>query len=161
MTADAGSTSTEVLAALIASPDLRGLPSRHLVAMAGYGREVALGAGTAILRIGGPADRFWVVIAGTIDVELHAPVVGAIPLSRLGPGGVLGVSWVAAPHVVELDATAVTAVQAIEVDAVALRARCDRDPELGRDLYQQFAGLLRNRLHATRIQLLDLYGTPR
>ena len=74
------------------------------------------------------------------------------------PGEILGVSWIASPYVSEFDATAVESGSAIEVDAACLRGKCIDDPELGHELYRRFATMLKSRLHATRLQLLDLYG---
>ncbi len=44
------------------------------------------------------------------------------------------------------------------LDAACLRGKCDDDPALGYEMYKRFAGLVRDRLQATRLQLLDLYG---
>ena len=58
----------------------------------------------------------------------------------------------------ESDAAAVEPGSATEVDAACLRGKCTDDPELGHELYRRFATMLKSRLHATRLQLLDLYG---
>ena len=42
----------------------------------------------------------------------------------------------------------------------ACAQKCAADPALGFDLAQRFARVLGERLHAARLQLLDLYGTP-
>ena len=68
-------------------------------------------------------------------------------------------SWIAAPYVNEFDATAVEHGSAIKVDAACLRGKCIDDPELGHELYRRFATMLKSRLRATRMQLLDLYGS--
>jgi CRP-like cAMP-binding protein len=53
---------------------------------------------------------------------------------------------------------AVTDTAAIALDAGCLRQKCDADPRLGYALVQRFAALLVQRLHATRLRLVDLYG---
>ena len=44
------------------------------------------------------------------------------------------------------------------LDGVCLRGKCQADTGLGFDLMQRFAAVLSSRLHATRVQLIDLYG---
>jgi CRP-like cAMP-binding protein len=52
----------------------------------------------------------------------------------------------------------VTDVSAVSVDAVCLRARCEADPALGYALMQRVAQVMYQRLQASRLQMLDLYG---
>lgn len=46
----------------------------------------------------------------------------------------------------------------IAFDAACLRAKCDDDHDLGYILIQRFARIMMQRLQATRLQLLDVYG---
>ena len=46
----------------------------------------------------------------------------------------------------------------IAFDGACLRGKCDADHELGYELMQRFAGVMLDRLQATRLQLLDVYG---
>jgi len=39
-----------------------------------------------------------------------------------------------------------------------VRAACDTDPALGYEFMQRFAAVMVERLQATRLQLLDVYG---
>ena len=41
---------------------------------------------------------------------------------------------------------------------MGLRGKCDEDPVLGYELMKRFAGIALQRLQATRLQLLDVYG---
>ncbi len=47
---------------------------------------------------------------------------------------------------------------AIRFDARTLRRRCAEDPVLGYELMRGFASAMIDRLQATRLQLLDVYG---
>jgi len=49
-------------------------------------------------------------------------------------------------------------VGAIAVDAACLRAKAEVDHTLGHQLVTRVAAVLLQRLQATRIRLLDLYG---
>jgi CRP-like cAMP-binding protein len=146
---------------LAASPVFGDLRPEYLELMAGCSVNAAFAAGDRIVSVGDPADYFWVIRHGRVDIEVHAGATGTITIDRLDPGEILGVSWIAEPYRAEFDATAIERGSAVKVDAGCLRAKCAADPELGHELYRRFASLLRGRLSATRLQLIDLYGARR
>ena len=143
---------------LAANPTLGDLRPDFLDLIAGCCINVAFAKGERVISVGDPADHFWIVRKGRIDVEVHGADRGTITIDRLEPGEILGVSWIAEPYLNEFDATAVDHASAIKVDAACLRGKCTADPELGHELYRRFATTLQARLRATRLQLLDLYG---
>ena len=49
-------------------------------------------------------------------------------------------------------------VRAITLDGKCLRGKCEEDHDLGYQLLRRFGHLMEQRLHATRLQLLDVYG---
>jgi len=144
---------------LAANPTLGDLRPDFLDLIAGCCINVAFAKGERVISVGDPADHFWIVRKGRIDVEVHGADRGTITIDRLEPGEILGVSWIAEPYLNEFDATAVDHASAIKVDAACLRGKCTADPELGHELYRRFATTLQARLRATRLQLLDLYGS--
>jgi len=72
---------------------------------------------------------------------------------------VAGFSWLIPPHLWEFDGRAVEPVRAVRMDGTCLRAKLDDDPRLGYELMRRFARLTVKRLQATRLQLLDVYGS--
>jgi len=78
-------------------------------------------------------------------------------LERVGPGEVLGWSWLFPPHEWYYNARAVRETKAIALDARRLRERIERDPGLGYELMKRFSAIMLNRLEATRMQLMDIY----
>lgn len=144
---------------LAETPLLEGLDPAFLELIAGCSINVAFAEGERVIRAGDPADHFWVIRHGRVDVELDGGSRGTIVIERLDPGEILGASWIAEPFRTEFDATAIERSSAIKVDAQCLRGKCAADPELGHELYRRFATLMRDRLHATRLQLLDVYGS--
>ncbi len=141
------------------NPMLGDLARPQLELIAGCCIDVRFEPGERIITAGDPADHFWIIRHGQVDVELRDAGRGTITIDRLGRGELLGVSWIAEPYVSEFDATAISRGSAIRVDAACLRRRCEHDHELGHELYRRCATVLRLRLHATRLQLLDLSGT--
>ena len=77
----------------------------------------------------------------------------------MGPGEVVGASWLVAPYRTMFDARASTLVRAIGIDAACLRGKCDDDHDLGYEMMKRFIPILANRLQATRLQILDVYGS--
>ena len=81
-------------------------------------------------------------------------------IETLDAGDVLGWSWLFEPYQVRFDARAVETVHAIAYDGACLRGKCEADPVLGYELIKRFARIMTERLQATRIRLLDVYGHP-
>lgn len=133
-----------------------GLDAATLDAVAGCGRNVHFDASETIVQAGAPAEHFWILRRGRVDISISAMPSETTTITRLGPGDLLGASWVAAPYRVVFDASAVEPTDAVEFDASCLRARCEEDHTLGFVLYRNVAAVMRNRLHAARMQLLDL-----
>ena len=73
----------------------------------------------------------------------------------------MGWSWLFAPHRWQFDGRAVDPTRTIAFDGTCLRGKCDADHELGYQLMRRFAAVAVERLQATRLQLLDVYGQPR
>jgi CRP/FNR family transcriptional regulator, cyclic AMP receptor protein len=46
----------------------------------------------------------------------------------------------------------------VTFDAACLRGKADADPELGYELMRRFIPVIVERLQATRIRMLDVYG---
>lgn len=135
-----------------------GLDLAYLRLLAGCARNVRFGAGSFLFREGEPAGEFYLLRAGKVALEVAAPERGPLTVQTVPDGGVIGFSWLFEPHRWEFDARAVEPVRAIALDGVCLRGKCQQDPRLGYDLMQRFARIAVQRLQATRLQLLDVYG---
>jgi CRP/FNR family cyclic AMP-dependent transcriptional regulator len=147
------------IAELVAShPLLAGLPGDAVAQVAGCARNVAYGPGDLLLAEGDQADTLFLVRRGRVAIEIHAPGRGSIVVETVGPGAVVGWSWLFPPFRWQFDARAVTPVGVVAVDAACLRAKADADDALGHQLVTRVAAVLLERLQATRIRLLDLYG---
>jgi CRP/FNR family transcriptional regulator, cyclic AMP receptor protein len=144
-----------------ASPVFAGLPARQLELIAGCGTNARFAAGDPLFRAGEQADRFLLIRHGSVALELAPPQDEPITIGTLHDGDVVGWSWLFEPHRWVFDAHAVEDTAAIAFDGACLRGKCDADHELGYQLMRRFAAVLVDRLQATRLQLLDVYGRPR
>ncbi|MFJ4848312.1 MULTISPECIES: Crp/Fnr family transcriptional regulator [unclassified Streptomyces] len=137
---------------------LGALPPEARDLLTELGHEVSFPAGTRIFEEGRRADRFWVISAGSVALDLHVPGRRAAQVETLGPGDLLGCSWLFAPYTWHLGAQSRNLVTAEEYDAGAVRALCEADPALGYAVARRVAEIVTHRLQGTRTRLLDLYG---
>ena len=142
-------------------PFLADLAAEHVHLVTGCAKNVRFEAGSYILREGDPADEFYLIREGRVALEIHAPGKREITFLTVGPGEIIGVSWLVPPYRWSYDARAIDQVRAISLDAKCLRGKCDADHSLGYEMMTRFVPILVQRLQATRLQLMDLYGTGR
>jgi hypothetical protein len=95
-----------------------------------------------------------------VALELAAPGRGALTFLTLNEGDIVGVSWLVPPYRWTDDARALGLVRAISIDAACLRRKCEADHDLGYEMMKRFVPVLVERLEATRLQILDVYGVP-
>ena len=96
-----------------------------------------------------------------VALEVQSPGRGALIIETLGSGEVAGWSWLFEPHIWQFDGRVVSSARVIGFDGACLRGKCEEDHELGYQLMRRFAGAVTERLQATRLQLLDVYGNAR
>jgi CRP-like cAMP-binding protein len=128
--------------------------------LAGCARNVRFNAGEYLFHAGDPANEFYLLRHGRVALDVVAPGRGAVTFQTVGEGEIVGVSWLLPPYRWMHDARAIDLVRAIGMDAKCLRGKCDADHDLGYEMMLRFVPLLVSRLQATRMQLLDIYGTP-
>jgi len=139
-------------------PFLKDLEPRHLQLIVGCAMNVRFDAGQSILRAGEEAKQFYIVRHGKIALEIFVPGRGPVMIQTLGEGEVLGWSWLFPPYRWHFDARALELTRAIALDGECLRGKCEADHDLGYELVKRFAHVITERLQATRLQLLDVYG---
>lgn len=149
----------EIDALLADHPFFRGLLPDDLALIAGCGSNVRFDVGAYLFHEGDPSDRFYLIRHGRVAIEISSPGRGRMTISTLGPGDMLGWSWLVPPYSKQSDARALELVRATAFDGACIRKKCEEDPRLGYELLKRFAQIIGQRLRATRMQLLDVYGT--
>jgi CRP-like cAMP-binding protein len=137
-----------------------GLRAEQLELIAGCGKLVALKAGEELFEEGDPANTFYLLRHGRVALELLAPGRGTMTISTHGAGELIGWSWLFPPYRWHFDGRVVERGSAIVFDGACLRGKAESDHDLGYELMKRFAAQMVERLQATRIQLLDVYGHP-
>jgi len=102
-------------------PFFAGLDQATRELIAGCAINVHFGPDEMILTANQAADLFYVVRSGKVAVEIDAPRSGPIVLETLGPGEILGVSWLLPPYRWTFDGRAMISTSAVALDAACLR----------------------------------------
>lgn len=140
------------------APTFRGLSDQQIALIAGCGMNEHFDAGATLFREGEPADTFFLIREGSVALQVQAPGQGDLIIETLHRGEVVGFSWLFEPHLWQFDVRATAPTRVITFDGACLRGKCEADHELGYELMRRFAGAITERLQATRLQLLDVYG---
>jgi len=135
-----------------------GLSEEFVTLVTGCAKNVRFESGQYLFREGGPADQFFLMREGRVALEVTAPGRSAITFLTVGDSEVVGVSWLIPPYRWSYDGRAIGLVRAISIDGACLRKKCEADHHLGYEMMKRVVPILVQRLHATRLQALDVYG---
>jgi CRP-like cAMP-binding protein len=136
----------------------KGLAPDYLRFVVGCASNVRFETGDFLFREGGEAETFYLIREGNVALEIFTTQRGPVTIQTLGEGEVVGWSWLIPPYHWHFDARALERTRAVALDGKCLRGKCDEDHGLGYELMKRFAHIMEERLQATRLQLLDLYG---
>lgn len=137
----------------------RGIGTEPLSYLASIAEECRFSEGDIVFDEDADADSFYICTAGRIGLELTAAARPPVVIQTLGPGDLVGLSWLFPPHRWNWRARALVDTSGIVFDASATRQRMSRDPELRHERYELVAKEALRRLHSSRAQLLNLYET--
>jgi len=122
--------------------------------------EIRLPAGAVLFEEDGPADAFYIVVEGRIGLELTTPGKDPIVIQTLGPGDLVGVSWLFPPHRWNWRARAIVDSELAAFDATIIRSELEKNRDLALEVLTVVSGEAVQRLQRTRVQLLDMYRGP-
>jgi len=140
-------------------PFFAGLDESFVKLACGCAKNVRIEAGQFVFHEGAAADDFYLIREGRVALQISAPGRGASTFLTLGRGEVFGVNWLVPPYRWVYDARALELTRAIAMDATCLRNKCEANHDLGYDVMKRLMPILIDRLHTTRLQFLDLYGS--
>jgi len=145
-------------AVLAAHPFFQGLAPRHLAAVAACGRRVQFKAGEFLCKETQEALEFYVILAGSVAVEIFTARRGPLTTATVGEGEVLGWLWFDKPYHWHLDVRARQVTRAVALEVKALQAACEADHDLGYEFMKRYAHHLAVQFRITKLQLVDMYG---
>ena len=139
-------------------PFFGGLKEEFSTLMCSCAKNVRFEAAQYLFHEGDPADQFYLLRHGRIALQVTEAGRGTVTFQTLGAGEIVGLSWLIPPYRWTYDAKALELTRAIAMDASCLRQKCEADHDLGYEMMKRFMPVLIERLQATRMQILDVYG---
>lgn len=133
------------------------LDDRHLATLAQIVIPVHEPSGSILFKEGAPANALWVVCSGAIALDIQVSGRAPVRVQTLGPRDLLGWSALVGDGSMTTTATAIEDTQLLQLPAMPLKELCLADHTLGYAVMGNVARSLANRLHGTRLQLVDLY----
>ncbi len=116
-------------------------------------------AGSSLFHEGDHLGHVFIVTSGTVALEINGPNRRPRRIQTLGPGELLGWSPLLGTGPMTAGASALTQVRVVALDARIVLKLCETDPRFGYQFMKRAAEAIAARLNATRLQLLDVYGT--
>jgi CRP-like cAMP-binding protein len=151
-------TREDIQKALTEHPFTQGMDPEYLKMMADIVGYQRFEAGKRIFQEGEAAERLYLIIRGSVDLEVFNLNQGTIPIQNLGMGEVLGSSWFVPPYRWKFDAKAEKPVDALVFDTRLLLDLFDKHNDFGYDFMKRMAMIVDQRVTAAKEQLVDMYA---
>ena len=137
-------------AAIAEHPFFKTMRPEHLALISQNAQAVEFKPEDILFREGEPANRLFMIQSGRIDLEWRAESGCGVAAKNVGPGEMLGWSWLFPPFVWHFTAEALEPTRAIVLDGGHLLATCDKNPEFGYALMKRIAQILIHQLESAR-----------
>ncbi len=151
-----GDTHRELKDFIAERPFLSGLSEQYQKTLLDCAMLQQFAQGEKIFHEGDPANRFYLILDGEVALESEGADSGPIHIQTLRSGDVLGWSWLFPPYYWHFSARATKPTKAIFFYGTRLRHICEEDTAFGYELMKRIAGVVIDRLQATRKELLEL-----
>jgi CRP/FNR family transcriptional regulator, cyclic AMP receptor protein len=143
-----------------AHPFLRALVPEHRFVVLQGAQEQTSAAGEILFREGQPANRLYLIEQGQVALETHVPGRGDVPMATLGPGQVLGWSWLVPPYVWHFQARALQPSQLMVLNGGHLLVASEQNHYLGYELMKNISKVILEILLTAHQRWLDLGRHP-
>jgi CRP/FNR family cyclic AMP-dependent transcriptional regulator len=141
-------------------PFFAGMDPQARQIIAGCAANERYSIGEYLFHEGESADKFYLIRHGSIALEIRIPGRAPLIIDTVQDGEVMGWSWCTPPYAWTLDARATRLTRVVSLDAKCLRGKIEDDRTLGYELYKRFIPVMADRLAASRLRLIDMYGAP-
>ena len=135
----------------------RGLTEDQIASLAPAAGEIAFEENEIVLEEGQLSRALYLVMEGSVTVELHAPRY-VLALQAVEAGGAFGWSALLDRQDTMFRVRAREHTRALRLDGDALKALCRQDPALGVELLHRTLALVAGRVKATEIRFAEMCG---
>ncbi len=138
-------------------PFFKDLKQEHLDILAGCASLVDFKAGSVIFKEGQEVDHLHIIRDGLVAIEILHTSKPAV-IETLQGNDLLGWSWLFPPYRAHFNCRVIKDARVIALDGKYLRKKCEEDHDFGYELMKKIMKIVAQRLEATRIQFLNIYG---
>jgi CRP-like cAMP-binding protein len=139
-------------------PFLAGMSRTHLALLTDCAMAAHFKKRETILCEGEFADRFYLIETGRVALESAAGFGKPLTVETIGPGDLLGWSWMFPPYAWHFTARALEPTEAIFFYGPILREYCEKDHSLGYELFKRMSAVMIRRLQAARKRMLSIHA---
>src|SRR5580658_11168399 len=142
-------------------PLFQGMGERDRHILAECSMRASFEPGTVVVETGEPANCFYLIVSGLVALETTGDL-SPLRVQTIGPGDVLGWSWLFPPYCWHFNAIAKEQTEAIFFYGSRLRQECDRNHDFGYELFKRMSQILISRLQTTRCTWIEAahYTSP-
>jgi len=137
---------------------LQEIDEKFLNQIAAMARVVEFPAGKVLYREGQPLSNIYLILSGSVSIEICAAGIGCRRIMTVGAGDLLGITPAVGQSLSTGTTRTLAPTQAIELNASQVLTLCEHNPRFGYEFMRQVALAISQRLNATRLQLLDVFG---
>lgn len=134
-------------------PFMEGADSLFLNQLEEFSTEISLPGSTVLFHEGGYADRCFLLLKGRIALEMECDCPKPELIDIIGPGGVVGWSWLFPPFEWHLSARTLEPCEAVVLKGPPLLILSEEDPKFGYELLRRVTKQVIMRLQSTRRRL--------
>jgi len=127
--------------------DGMGERDRHILAECSM--HASFEPGAMVVETGQPANCFYLIVSGLVVLETLG-TFSPLRVQTIGPGDILGWSWLFPPYCWHFNAIAEEPTEAVFFYGSRLRQECDRNHDFGYELFKRMSQILISRLQTTR-----------
>jgi len=138
-----------------------GMDPRHLDTLARMAAWSGHPAHSWLAHTGDAPNWFHAIVDGRVGIEIDAPGRAPLIVATLHPGDVVGWSWFVDRQPWQFDVVALDDVRTVAIDVEDLLDACASSEGLRHELTTRLLRVVASRLHGTRMQLVDVYGSAR
>jgi CRP-like cAMP-binding protein len=121
-------------------------------------REVEVGKNKYLAHEGENAKNFYLLLSGKAQIEIHSNQLGPRVIQSVQDGELVGWSWLFSPNTWIFDVKVVEKAKWLECSGDAFLKEMESNHEFGYKFMKKVVRVMTERLKATRLQVLDIYG---
>src|SRR6056297_1449182 len=137
-----------------------GLGDAEVDVLANNACQREFGSDEVVASQGAKAESFFLIVTGSLLVEVPAISGPRLEITRLGEGEIFGWSWLIPPYEWHFHARAAEPTVVLEFDGKELLRHCETNPAFGYPVLRRFSELMARRLDSAQRKMMDQWSPP-